>query len=1624
MELKTGFQSELSWKIFLDRYTTKDPSRQFQVGDLVIALVEPHPKWPKKDVGVVKALLDKDYLSIELITGPQKGDIIERRQNECDRPLETTVHDVAGRIAKGVAAVEKSAVRSDVEESFAREIAALRFVPGGRIWAGAGTGQDLTYFNCYVIPCPQDSRQGIVDTLGQMIEIMSRGGGVGINISSLRPQRAIVRGVNGRSSGAVSWMDLFSRATGLVEQGGCFAEDTRIATSQGLISAGELSSRIRAGEHFSALTHEGLRPITAQFRNGQKQLWQVTTQRGLVVEVTEEHKMGVMRDGRLATVPVKALKVGDETLGLIGQGVPDHDVDLIPLDSNQVSLEYDSAVSEFPKVLDTRLAYLVGYMAGDGGGRGIEKDTVTMGVNDGIPAISHRLREFSQELFMADPGVEFPDGGGKILVIDVPGLGEWLVRNGLLEHQTESIRVPERILQSGTTVMAGFIAGFFDASGYAPDQVHGYGANPYNRLTAQGIQEMLFAMGIAAHVHVGDPSEWHGREHYQLVVDPEFEERFQRLMRLSVMVSERLGTPDQESRVQANRSVGSGMGPRGVGIGQSVKSDGTPGIIYPAAQPRGDSRATALVDRGGEVLPDAIVSILPTRIAEVYDFEVADTHMLSGNGFYTSNSRRGALMLQIEDWHPDVWRFIEVKKTPGMVENANISVRISDRFMEAVKKDADWELVFPDTSDSDYDEIWDGNLETWRERGKPVIHYETVKAKKLWHAIIEGAWQAAEPGIVFDERHEKDSNSWYFNPLISTNPCVTGDTLVATEVGHVKARDLKVGMKIRTPAGLSPIDQVYNNGVQKIYRVHFSDGGFLDCTQDHRVKVVGQTQDEWVSVQDLKPGDPVLVMANEVFGDRSALPAEAQQYLEGCGLHLSGSYDRTAGFLAGSVFCDDMIALDQSEPSGPTHYIRFGSDDQQWMQTIARVLQETGIPSQFRVEDQEVSLGATVVVRQKVTRESETLATMLAKIGMPANVASSLKALPNEFLQASRDFLAGLLDGLFSRDGQVVIKGDGADLQLHTTSQGLAQQVRNLLLQFGIHARVCHGQAIGSLDVAPAGYDVVVHDEGVGRFHEAIGLTHPDKACILGEFASGSPGPASSWTTAVTAIEDTGREEEVFDVHEPSTLTWVTNGYVSFDCAEQPLPAWGVCTLGHINLAAFYHEDRNDVDWDALRVTVRMGTRFLDDIVDATPYFFDENYQNQQKERRIGLGTMGLGELLIRLGLRYGSPESIDFIDRLYEFICTEAYLYDVELAREKGAFPAFEAERYLESGFMQRMSDSVREAIRENGTRNVTILTQAPTGTVGSMVNTSTGIEPFYALTYFRQSRLGFDEQYVQVAQDWMDANPGGTLPDYFVGAMDLTPEEHVRVQAAIQRWTDSSISKTANAPSTYTVEDTASLYELAYDLGCKGVTIYRDQSRQEQVLHLSDTSKVVEEPAVKIDTGVDVEVYPLPAQVNGRTYRKETPAGTARVVINEVDGSPFEVFMLLGRAGSEVQSFMEALGRIISLYLRSNGNLTARRRLELAADQLKGIGGANQMGFGAGRVLSVVDGIGKLLDSHLNQGKGRDDSAAEPQFVKTGMSRPGATPTYDLCPQCDAPSLIYEEGCQHCTVCGYSKC
>lgn len=838
----TSTLHELGYKIFLDRYAQKDMTRaSLAVGDTVIVVV--NEATGQREIGTVTAL-DPPRATVKLL----EGETVERDLEHVDKPIETQPEQMMDRVARGVAATEAGdAKRDEWTEKFRWLLDDWKFVPGGRILTAAGTDQDLTYYNCYVVPCPHDSRDGIMTTLSQMTEIMSRGGGVGINLSTLRPHHAYVKGVNGRSSGAVSWGGLYSFVTGLIEQGG---------------------------------------------------------------------------------------------------------------------------------------------------------------------------------------------------------------------------------------------------------------------------------------------------------------------------------------------------------------------------------------------------------------------------------SRRGALMLILNDWHPDIFKFINSKRQSGNITNANISVGVSDKLMEAVSADADWELIFPDTRDPDYDELWDGDVDTWMAAGRQVIHYKTVKARDLWNAIIESAWASAEPGVWFRERSNKMANSWYFNPQICTNPC-----------------------------------------------------------------------------------------------------------------------------------------------------------------------------------------------------------------------------------------------------------------------------------------------------------------------------------------------------------------------------------------GEQPLGAFSVCNLGAINLSKFYDPVKHDVAWDKLRRTVSFATRFLDNVIDTTPYFFEENRKVQMSERRVGLGTMGIAELMLKLGVRYGSDESVALIDEIYRMIAVTSYETSSDLAREKGAFPQFDAEKFLESGFMQAMPADARDKIRRDGIRNVTLLTQAPTGTTGTMVNTSTGVEPFYSWVYYRKGRLGLHEEQAPVVQQWRDANPDvEDLPDYFVTAMDLRPEEHVKVQGAFQRWIDSAISKTCNVPNEYTVEQVSELYKYMYELGCKGGTIYRDGSRDEQVLMLKGDERAESEMEA-LQGGEDTEpattphhVYPRPDILQGRTVKTQTPFGTAYITINhDEQENPFEVFIAIAKAGTDIQADAESLGRMISLQLRTTAPHNRRDMLKLIIEQLQDIGGARPIGFGPKRVLSLPDAVARVLQleffpedqpQQLNLPIEQDRAAAGAADYEGGTTMNSSISGADMCPACGTITLIRAENCRKCLTCGYSEC
>ena len=301
-------------------------------------------------------------------------------------------------------------------------------------------------------------------------------------------------------------------------------------------------------------------------------------------------------------------------------------------------------------------------------------------------------------------------------------------------------------------------------------------------------------------------------------------------------------------------------------------------------------------------------------------------------------------------------------------------------------------------------------------------------------------------------------------------------------------------------------------------------------------------------------------------------------------------------------------------------------------------------------------------------------------------------------------------------------------------------------------------------------------------------------------------------------------------------------------CGEQPLAGFSVCNLSAINLAEVADKENNEVEYDKLKDIVQKAVRLQDNIIDATPYFLEENEEQAFGERRIGLGVMGLADLLIYNKKRYGSKEGNELVDKVFETIAVTAYETSIELAKEKGAFPFLIGEteeetlelrnKFINTGYMKRMPEHVRQGVLEHGIRNSHLLTVAPTGSTGTMAGVSTGLEPYFAFKYFRSGRLGkFIEVNQGIVKEYLDAHPEAdedNLPDFFVSAMELSPEDHVDAQTTIQRWVDSSISKTVNAPAGYTEEQVQKVYERLYKGGAKGGTVYVDGSRDSQVLTL----------------------------------------------------------------------------------------------------------------------------------------------------------------------------------------------
>jgi adenosylcobalamin-dependent ribonucleoside-diphosphate reductase len=504
-------------------------------------------------------------------------------------------------------------------------------------------------------------------------------------------------------------------------------------------------------------------------------------------------------------------------------------------------------------------------------------------------------------------------------------------------------------------------------------------------------------------------------------------------------------------------------------------------------------------------------------------------------------------------------------------------------------------------------------------------------------------------------------------------------------------------------------------------------------------------------------------------------------------------------------------------------------------------------------------------------------------------------------------------------------------------------------------------------------------------------------------------------------------------------------------CGEQPLPPWGVCNLGALNLSAFVKDVQ--MDYARLAEVSKVAMRFLDNVIDANEYFIEENREAQLGTRRTGLGTMGLADALIKMKIAYGSEESMPVIERIYTAIRDAAYEASADIAAEKGSFPKFDRDKYMQGEFIKRQPQAIQDKIRAQGIRNAVLLTQAPTGTTSLLSGVSSGIEPVYDFAMIRRDRTGEHILYHPLLQEWRDKHPNEPTPDYFVSSKDLTPEEHVRVQAMVQKYTDSSISKTVNAPNNHTVEQVQTLYRLAYEMGCKGVTYYRDGSRDAVLTRIEDEKKAAQPvqqtqtPVMEPVTSIQQGIKPRPAVVHGYTRQVSAPEGKVNVTINSDEHGPLEVFVNVGKAGSDIAALAEALGRLISLNLRVLSPLSQTDRAQEIAEQLRGIGGSRSVGFGMQQVRSLPDAVARALEMHLEeQEAAKQVSSSQSQETAVKATSNGKRDEHDgfadgsssalnvaagyinvtgnLCPQCGCNTMVREEGCRKCYTCGHSEC
>ena len=680
-------------------------------------------------------------------------------------------------------------------------------------------------------------------------------------------------------------------------------------------------------------------------------------------------------------------------------------------------------------------------------------------------------------------------------------------------------------------------------------------------------------------------------------------------------------------------------------------------------------------------------------------------------------------------------------------------------------------------------------------------------------------------------------------------------------------------------------------------------------------------------------------------------------------------------------------------------------------------------------------------------------------------MAPGCKGVTTDIERASSTFYRGFLRGLFDADGSV--QGDhakGISVRLAQSDLDWLEAVQRMLLRLGIASRIYRNRREAGESLLPDGkggmkayataaqHELTISGDNLARYAETVGFADTEKRIRL-KTALGDYRRALNrerFVATVASIEEAG-VEDVFDVAIPGINAFDANGLYVHNCGEQPLPPYGACLLGSINLARLVKAPFTPeaaIDEAELADLVGVAVRMMDNVIDVSRFPLPQQEHEAASKRRIGLGVTGLADALILCRLRYGSEGALKKTEEWLSLIRQAAYRASAELAAEKGAFPLYDAKAYLKAPMVANLDKDVKAAIRKHGIRNSLLTSIAPTGTISLLAdNVSSGLEPVFSFTYNRKVLQPDGTRREEEVSDYAyrlyrkKFGENAELPDYFVSAMTLAPEDHVLMQAAVQKHVDSSISKTINCPEDIGFEDFGNVYLLAYDKGCKGCTTYRPNEVTGAVLE-AKSERAEAEPELPLATpkprpedayeagGVIYLTQPLdrPGVLPGKTYKVRWPESehAMYITVNDViqDGRrrPFEVF--INSKNMEHYAWTVALTRMISAVFRRGGDVS------FVVEELKAVFDPRGGRWVDGHyVPSILAAIGEVIEKHLIEigfiaDPARDLPHEERRKIVVGDDREVGDPRLASCPKCNAPALTRQEGCDTCINCGYSRC